>query len=211
MKKFVIMMLAVVMMLGVIPVSAAVCYGDVPHSSWYYDAVDWSYHNGITSGYDDGNFYPTINCSRAQIVTMLYRYAQHKGYPTQIVDDVNFLFMDVDSDSYYYEAVKWAQWNDIVNGVSEQKFDPNGTCTRAQLVTMLYRLGSKFYGIDQTTLSGADCMFLDVNPSAYYFDSVCWAQWNEIIKGIGDQTFDPNGVCTRAQVVTMLERFDSCQ
>lgn len=213
MKKFVIMVLAVVMMLGVIPVSAAVYYGDVPENAYYYDSVDWAYHNRIAFGYDDGNFYPDLVCTRAQAVTILQRYAMYKGYPTDIVDDADFIFMDVYSDDYYYNAARWAQWNGIVKGVDATHFNPNGMCTRAQIATMLYRM-SEFYGINSYSLvQGGKVKFIfsDVSSNAYYFDAVRWAQCNEIVNGVGDNRFDPNGICTRAQVVTMLERFDSCQ
>lgn len=208
MKKFIAVMLVVVMVLGAVPAFATVYYEDVSEDAYYYDAVDWSYHNGITNGYDDGNFYPSHVCNRAQAVVLLYRYAQYKGYPTNIVDDVDFIFMDVHSDNYYYDAVRWAQWNGIVNGVSKQRFAPNDICTRAQIVTMLYRM-SEFYGVTDTVLSGADCIFLDVTASSYYFDAVCWAQWNEIINGVGNSRFNPNDICTRAQIVTMLYRMDA--
>lgn len=207
MKKFIVIMLVVVMALGSVPAFATVCYNDVPENAYYYDAVDWSYHNSITDKYDDGNFYPNHVCDRAHAVVLLYRYAQHKGYPSNIVDDADFIFMDVHSDDYYYDAVRWAQWNGIVNGVSNQRFAPNDICTRAQIVTMLYRM-SKFYNITDTVLSGADCMFLDVPASSYYFDAVCWAQWNEIINGSGNNRFNPNDICTRAHIVTMLYRMD---
>lgn len=207
MKKFIVIVLVVIMALGAVPAFATVRYNDVPENAYYYDAVDWSYHNSITDKYDDGNFYPNKVCNRAQAVTLLYRYAQHKGYPSNIVDDADFIFMDVHSDDYYYDAVRWAQWNGIVNGISNQKFAPNDICTRAQIVTMLYRM-SELYNITDTVLSGADCMFLDVPASSYYFDAVCWAQWNEIINGSGNNRFNPNDICTRAHIVTMLYRMD---
>ena len=207
MKKFIVIMLVVVMALGAVPAFATVYYNDVPENAYYYDAVDWSYHNSITDKYDDGNFYPNHVCNRAQAVVLLYRYAQYKGYPSNIVDDADFIFMDVHSDDYYYDAVRWAQWNGIVNGASNQRFAPDDICTRAQIVTMLYRM-SKFYNITDTVLSGADCMFIDVPASSYYFDAVCWAQWNEIVKGAGNNRFNPNDICTKAHIVTMLYRMD---
>lgn len=208
MKKFIAVMLVVVMVLGAVPAFATVYYEDVSEDAYYYDAVDWSYHNGITNGYDDGNFYPNQVCNRAQAVVLLYRYAQYKGYPTNIVDDADFIFMDVHTNNYYYDAVRWAQWNGIVNGVSKQRFAPNDICTRAQIVTMLYRM-SEFYGVTDTVLSGADCIFLDVPASSYCFDAVCWAQWNEIVNGVDNSRFNPNDICTRAQIVTMLYRMDA--
>lgn len=207
MKKFIAVMLVVIMVLGAVPAFATVYYDDVSEDAYYYNAIDWSYQNGITNGYDDGNFYPNQVCNRAQAVVLLYRYAQYKGYPTDIVDDSDFIFMDVNSDDYYYDAARWAQWNGIVKGVSKQRFAPNDICTRAQIVTMLYRM-SEFYGVTGTVLSGADCIFFDVPASSYYFDAVAWGQWNEIINGVGNNRFNPNGICTRAQIVTMLYRMD---
>lgn len=145
--------------------------------------------------------------TRAQAVEMMYEFALEHGYPTQLVDHVNFLYRDVDDKCNFYDAVRWAQWNNVTYGTSVETFSPYKTCTRAQIVTMLYRM-AKFYGVNDTTLSGADCIFLDVPASSYYFDAVCWAQWNEITNGTGAQTFSPNKTCTEQQLAIMLARLD---
>lgn len=208
MKKFIAVMLVVIMVLGTVPAFADEFFDDVPEDAYYVDPIVWAYDARVCRGYDDMHFYPNTACTRAHAVTFLYRYAQYKGYPVDVVDDASFIFTDVDSDDYYYDAVRWAQWNDIVNGVGGQRFAPNDICTRAQIVTMLYRM-SEFYGITDTVLSGADCIFVDVPVSSYYFDAVCWAQWNEIALGCGNGKFLPNDACTRAQIVTMMYRFES--
>lgn len=211
MKKFIAIMLVVVMVLGAVPAFATVYYNDVSENAYYYDSVDWAYHNRIVFGYDDGNFYPDLVCNRAQAVTMLQRFAMYKGYPTDIADDADLIFLDVTTRDYYYNAARWAQWNGIVKGVDATHFDPDGMCTRAQIATMLYRM-AKFYGIDSYSVvqdGHAKFIFSDVSSDAYYFDAVRWAQCNEIVNGVGNNRFNPNGICTRAQIVTMLYRMDS--
>ena len=166
---------------------------DVPADAYYYDAVLWAAENGITSGTTDTTFSPNAPCTRAQIVTFLWRAAgspEPKG--TQSFDDVT-------AGAYYEKAVAWAAENGITGGTGDGKFSPGATCTRAQAVTFLYRAGNA-----SAVSSGA--AFTDVAPDAYYADAVAWAAENAITGGIGDGLFAPGNNCTRAQIVTFLYR-----
>ena len=164
---------------------------DVPASAYYYDAVKWAAEQGITSGTDENHFSPDASCTRAQIVTFLWRAA---GSPV-----VNYIlpFEDVAESSYYAEAVRWAASQGIVSGVSPTRFGPDLPCTRAQAMTFLYgAMGSPAV----TGGSG----FLDVDSGAYYAGPVAWAVKNHITSGTGNGLFGTEDPCTRAQIVTFL-------
>lgn len=160
---------------------------------------------GLLAG--NANAAGTDSITRAQAVEMMYEFALEHGYPIQLADHTDFIYLDVHQGDKCYNAVRWAQWNKITTGTGLNTFSPDKTCTRAQIVTMLYRM-SEYYGVNDTTISGADCVFLDVPASSYYFDAVCWAQWNEITNGTGAQTFSPNKTCTEQQLAVMLARLD---
>ncbi|MCC8080284.1 MAG: S-layer homology domain-containing protein, partial [Oscillospiraceae bacterium] len=149
----------------------------------------------VSEGVSDDSFGADLGCTRAQIVTYLYRLA---GSPD--VEGGTHGFDDVDSDAYYHDAILWAVANGITNGTSETTFDPELICTRAQIVTFLHRFAG------QAEAEG-DHGFDDVHSSAYYSDAVLWAVVNEITNGTGDTTFSPDDDCTRAQVVTFLYRY----
>jgi hypothetical protein len=177
-----------------------VSFSDVPEGKFYYDAVAWAVSNGITNGITDTTFEPNTVCNRAQMATMLYRFG--KGADT----DNNILskFVDVASDSFYSKAVSWAVSKGISTGTSETTFDPSASCSRAQMVTMLYRY-AKAAGIAKES-AGNELRFTDVNANSYYYDAVAWAVSNGITNGISDTAFEPNTICSRAQMVTMLYR-----
>ena len=170
---------------------------DVATGSYYEDAVDWAVENGITQGTDDTHFSPDGICTRAQIVTFLWRAA---GSPA-----VNYLmpFTDVDESAYYAEAVRWAASTGIVTGLTETAFDPNGACTRAQAAAMIYRhaqaQGKGFTGAWMFLLP-----FTDVSEWAY--ESVAWCYMNGVTTGVSETAFAPDDTCTRAQIVTLLWR-----
>ena len=167
---------------------------DVPAGAYYYDAVLWAAENGITGGVDDTHFAPNAPCTRAQIVTFLWRAA---GSPEP--ENVGS-FADVSADSYYAKAVAWAVENGITTGTGDGKFSPDATCTRAQAMAFLWR-SQKSVAAD-----GAN-PFTDVAADAYYAGAVQWAVENGITNGSGDgTTFSPNANCTRAQIVTFLFR-----
>lgn len=166
---------------------------DVKAGDYFYDAVKWAAEKGITSGTDATHFSPNAACTRAQIVTFLWRAAgspEPKGTGS---------FADVPSDSYYTKAVAWAVENGITGGTGDGKFSPNATCTREQAVAFLYRASGS------PAVSGGSA-FNDVAANAYYADAVAWAEKNEITGGIGGGLFGSGNDCTRAQIVTFLYR-----
>ena len=165
---------------------------DVKASDYYYDAVLWAAQNGITSGTDAEHFSPNQPCTRAQIVTFLWR-AAGSPEPKSMSS-----FSDVSADSYYAKAVAWAVENGITTGTGDGKFSPDATCTRAQSVTFLFRAIGK--------LVDSKAEFSDVLTDSYYANAVAWAVENGVTNGIGDGLFGPDNSCTRAQIVTFLFR-----
>ena len=165
---------------------------DVPNDAYYYEAVRWAVGKGITEGVGNNLFAPNQPCTRAQIVTFLWRAA---GSP----EPKNMSsFSDVPADSYYAKAVAWAVENDITTGTGDGKFSPDAICTRAQAVTFLFR-------VSEASAAGAPA-FSDVAANAYYAEAVKWATDNGITNGIGGNLFGSNNDCTRAQIVTFLWR-----
>ena len=167
-------------------------FTDVPANAYYADAVAWAVANGITTGTDENTFSPNAPCTRAQVVTFLWR-AMGSPEPRSAGT-----FTDVNASSYYAKAVRWALENGITSGTSATTFDPNAVCTRAQVVTFLMRaLDGRSYG---------SAGFADVAASSYYADAVAWAVANGITDGTGATTFSPDTQCNRAQIVTFLYR-----
>ena len=168
-------------------------FADVLNSAYYADAVKWAVAQGITNGKGSGLFGSNDACTRAQIVTFLWRAAGSPA-PKMAFNP----FSDVSPDAYYYQAVLWAVENGITGGMGNGRFSPDGTCTRGQSVTFLYRAAGA------PAVSGSS--FQDVPASAYCADAVAWAVKNGITQGTGAGAFSPNGGCTRAQIVTFLYR-----
>ena len=168
-------------------------FSDVSTSAYYYEAVKWAQEKGITGGVGNGLFGPNQPCTRAQIVTFLWRAA---GSPAP-KDMSNFA--DVPADAFYAKAVAWAVENGITSGTSDGKFSPDATCTRAQSVTFLYRASGA------PAVSGS-AAFSDVVADAYYASAVKWAEKSGITGGIGGGLFGSDNNCTRAQIVTFLFR-----
>ena len=166
---------------------------DVKSDNYFYDAVKWAAEKGITSGTDATHFGPNAVCTRAQIVTFLWRTT---GSPEP---KSTGSFADVPTDSYYAKAVAWAVENGITGGTGDGKFSPDATCTRAQAVTFLYRASG------MPAVSG-NAAFSDVATNAYYAAAVKWAEKNGITGGIGGGLFGSDNNCTRAQIVTFLYR-----
>ena len=167
-------------------------FSDVSTSAYYYEAVKWAQEKGITGGIGNGLFGPNQPCTRAQIVTFLWRAA---GSPEP---KAMSSFADVSTDAYYAKAVAWAVENGITTGTGDGKFSPDATCTRAQSVTFLFRAIGK--------LVDSKAEFSDVLTDSYYANAVAWAVENGITNGIGDGLFGPDNSCTRAQIVTFLFR-----
>ena len=167
-------------------------FDDVSANAYYADAVKWAVEQGITSGTSATTFSPDMSCTRAQIVTFLWRA---NGSPK--ADGAN-PFTDVSADAYYYDAVLWAVKEGITSGTSATTFSPDATVTRGQTVTFLYRAAGA------PAVTGGS--FADVAADAYYADAVAWAVKEGITSGTGGNSFSPDAPCTRGQIVTFLYR-----
>ena len=165
---------------------------DVPNGAYFYEAVKWAVKSGVTNGLSDTMFGPYESCTRAQIVTFLWRAA---GSPEPKTASS---FTDVPASAYYAKAVAWAVENGITNGMTETTFAPNATCTRGQSVTFLHR------ALKGTASGNAN--FTDVKSDAFYADAINWAVANNVTNGTSNTTFSPNADCTRAEIVTFLYR-----
>ena len=168
-------------------------FSDVSTSAYYYEAVKWAQEKGITGGIGNGLFGPNQPCTRAQIVTFLWRAAgspEPKGTAAGMTDVV--------SGSYYEKAVAWAIENGVTTGTTATTFSPDATCTRAQAVTFLARaLNAKAAGKAE---------FSDVPANSYFAEAVAWAAANGVTEGVGNGMFAPDNDCTRGQIVTFLYR-----
>lgn len=165
---------------------------DVPNDAFFYEAVKWAVKSGVTNGLSDTMFGPYESCTRAQIVTFLWRAAGSPEPKTMSS------FADVPASAYYAKAVAWAVENGITNGMTDTAFAPDATCARGQSVTFLYRAL-------KGTASGS-ASFTDVKSDAFYADAVNWAVASDVTNGTSATTFSPNADCTRAEIVTFLYR-----
>ena len=166
-------------------------FDDVSANAYYADAVEWAVSKGITSGTSANTFSPDASCTRAQMVTFLWRA---NGSPKA---DGATPFTDVSADAYYYDAVLWAVEQGITSGTSATTFSPDATVNRGQTVTFLWRANASpvvNYAMD----------FTDVAADAYYAEAVRWAVSEGITSGTSGNSFSPNADCTRAQIVTFL-------
>lgn len=169
-------------------------FNDVNPGDYFYDAVNWAVEKGITTGTSATTFSPNASCTRAQIVTFLWRAS---GSPEP--KTASNPFTDVAANAYYRKAVLWAVENGITTGTSATTFSPDAPCTRAQGVTFLWRAnGSK--------AASAAASFTDVASDAYYAPAVAWAAEQNVTGGVGNGLFSPDTTCTRAQNVSMLYR-----
>lgn len=172
--------------------TAATSFADVPANAYFADAVKWAVDKDVTNGLSDTMFGPYESCTRAQIVTFLWRAAGSPEPKTMSS------FTDVPASTYYAKAVAWAIENGITNGMTETTFAPDATCTRGQIVTFLYRAL-------KGTASGST-NFTDVKSDTFYADAINWAVANNVTNGTSNTTFSPNADCTRAEIVTFLYR-----
>lgn len=177
-----------------VPEVPGTTFTDVPAGAYYEEAVGWAVEKGITKGTSDSTFTPDGVCTRAQAVTFLWRAA---GSPAAKAGSLPFA--DVKAGSYYDDAVRWAVENGVTVGTSATTFSPNATCSRAQIVTFLWRA-------QKSPAAGSANPFDDVAGSAYYADAVQWAVQKNITKGTGATAFSPDANCIRAQIVTFLYR-----
>ncbi len=173
-------------------VSELMSFRDVSDSDYFYTPIQWAVNNGITDGMSAEWFAPDNACTRAQIITFLWRAA---GSPV-----VNYAMdlQDIPSDSYYTEAIRWALSEGITTGITTNTFCPDGICTRAQAVTFLAR--AKNAKLNDTAT------FVDVPIDSWYTGAIAWAASNGITSGISADRFAPDNTCTRAQIVTLLYR-----
>lgn len=169
-------------------------FTDVPSDAYYADAIAWAVTQNVTVGTGANTFSPNNPCTRAQMVTFLWRAA---GSPAP-QGDTN-PFTDIQSGTYYYDAVLWATEQGITNGTDDDTFSPNATVSRGQTVTFLYRYA------DSPSVTAGD-RFSDVSSTDYYANAVQWAVDNGITNGTGANTFSPVNDCTRGQIVTFLYR-----
>lgn len=169
-------------------------FTDVPSNAYYAGAVDWAVKQGITSGTSAATFSPNAGCTRAQMVTFLWRAA---GSP-KATRSAN-PFTDVKADAYYYDAVLWAVEQGITSGTTASTFAPDTTCTRAHAVTFLWRAAS-------SPAADAANAFTDVASGDYFASAVRWAAKKGVTSGTSATTFSPAATCTRAQIVTFLYR-----
>ena len=191
-------------------VKPTVVFDDVAKDAYYYDAVYWAVEKEVTKGTGEKTFSPADNCTRAQMVTFLWRAA---GSPAQVIEGDPLMvipFQDVKATDYYCEAVLWAVANGITKGTSDKTFSPDKTVSRAEAVTFLFRLADAAKKSELPIVPAAPS-FTDVPADAYYADAVAWACANGITKGVSDKLFAPNDPCLRAQIVTFLFRYFSAK
>ena len=175
--------------------ASSISFIDVKSGDYFFEAVQWAVEKGITEGTSATTFSPDVSCTRAQMVTFLWRAAGSPA-PKSAANP----FKDISSSDYYYNAVLWAVENGITTGVSADRFVPNAAVSRAQTVTFMYRQAG--------SPAASSASFSDVSASDYYAAAVAWAVRNGITTGTGSGKFSPNADCTRAQIVTLLYRAD---
>jgi len=168
-------------------------FTDVTESDWFFEPVLWAVQEGVTGGKTETTFAPNEGCTRAQVVTFLWA-ANGKPEPTR-----ENPFTDVSNDVWYLKPVLWAVENGITTGVTATEFGPEQTCTRAQIATFLWAANGK-------PAVSASSEFVDVGDTDWYSTPIIWAKENDVTGGIGNGKFGPNDTCTRAQVVTFLNK-----
>ncbi|MBO4579772.1 MAG: S-layer homology domain-containing protein [Clostridiales bacterium] len=179
--------------------TVTILYKDVTNTKdFWYAPTNYLTAKGVVKGYDkQTKFKPANDCTRAQMVTFLYRL---QGEPK--TKSSTCKFNDVKKTDYFFKPVIWAVEKGITTGVSKTKFDPQGVCTRAQTVTFLWRMANK------PAPKAKSCKFSDVKKKDYFYNPVIWASEQKIVAGYSDGTFKPQGKCLRRQMVTFLYKYD---
>ena len=174
-------------------------FKDISETKWYYDAVAWGSQNDVVAGMSEDKFEPMASCTRAQIVSFLWRA---EGRPEPSSEKCKFT--DVDSSKWYYKAVLWATENGYVAGYTNTTFAPNATCKRAEMATFLWRMAGK------QVPESSENPFYDVAAGKWYETSALWTYENGIVSGYDleeGKAFAPDNQISRAETVTMLYRF----
>ncbi|MBR6014751.1 MAG: S-layer homology domain-containing protein, partial [Firmicutes bacterium] len=176
-------------------------FADVHESDYFYNPVMWALEKNVTGGVSADSFAPFNGCTRAQMVTFLWRAA---GKPWA---SANHHFSDVASDAYYAEAVEWAIVSGITKGIGETTFAPNDTVTREQLASFIYRYAvEKGQGYETAPTTKLD--FNDAGSvHAWADEAMHWCVENNIVSGMGEKMLAPQNEANRAQIVTMLYRY----
>ena len=183
-----------------IKIAQTMNFADVKPTDYFYNPVKWAVNKNITKGTSATTFSPYKTCTRAEIVTFLWRDA---GSPMPTTSRHPFTDVSYSMGSDFYNAILWANQNGITAGTTTTTFSPNKTCTRAEIVTFLWRYAKKPVGYGSNS-------FTDVNKNdhAPYYDAILWAVSKGITTGSTNTTFSPNGTCTRGEAVTFLYRFE---
>ena len=203
MKRILSLFLALAIAAGCLSIcafAANVDFVDVNETDYFYDAVQWAYENGITTGKTETEFAPNDPCLREQAVMFLWRA---KGCPEPA--SMNNPFTDVPTGSFYEKAILWAYGEGITTGATETTFAPEEACTRAHIVTFLWRANGEPEP-EQSVHS-----FVDVADGAFYEEPVLWAYHIGVTTGATDTEFQPDANCTRAQIVTFFYRDQTSQ
>lgn len=177
-------------------------YSDVTDSSeYYYEPIYWALNKGITLGVSETEFAPNQQCTRMQAITFLWRMGELQGDVVYgRTPYVETGFEDVDGSDEYACAVKWAKDKEIIDGVSSNVLKPETECTRAAAITMLWRYAGRPYARGTNN-------YIDVEEDSWYEDAVNWGNSEGIINGMTEDTFEPNRICKRADIITMLYRY----
>ena len=170
-------------------------FTDVKEGRYYYNAVEWGWQNKIAKGTTATTFSPNADCTRADIITFIWRA---EGEPGATIDSVPFT--DVSKSAYYYKALLWAYENGIAKGTSSTTFAPNGSCTRSEAITFLWRAANK----PAATIDSVP--FTDVKSGKFYWNALLWCYENSIVKGTSSTTFEPGSNCVRGMIITLIYR-----
>ena len=178
------------LMLGSMALAAETNFTDVPSGSWYEEPISWAVEEGVTTGTSESTFSPDVTCSKAEILTFIWRAC---GSQEPAISNP---FTDISSVDYYYNAALWAYENGIVDGIV---FSPNTPCSRSMAVTYLWAKEGR-------PTPSTSASFTDVGSNADYVQAVSWAVEQEITNGTSATAFSPDEICSRSQIVTFLYR-----
>ena len=197
MKKFLALVLALVMTMSLVTISSSAAFSDVPVDAWFHEAVDYVAEEGLMAGISESLFAPGAELNRAQIVTILYRMA---GCP-EVTEPA--AFADVPADAYCADAVAWAAANGITSGVSANLFNPTGIVNRAQMVTFLYSY-MKLSGADMTVTGDLSAYTDAADVPGWAVKPMTWAVEQGIIDGTEPAVLSPAANTNRAQMAVVL-------